>query len=619
MEMHTIEKLQSDQTFVSSDDDAPVEYQLEEKFEDGRMGNSEEVSLLYPLDKCPPVAVTIILAIQQVVMCITGTMSLPLILSGLLCQEDNYELLAELQSTAIFVSGLVSVLQCTIGIRLPIIQGGSHSFVAPMIAMLSLERFRCPETPEATLMANTTLGNLSSARDAMSDVQWQDRLNVVQGSLMVASIVQIFLGCTGAIGFLLQYIGPLTIAPTITMIGLSLFSVVYKYSQAHWGMWALSCAIVFISGVYLRKIQVPFVWWSRKEKCRKVSCYLFVLLPVVFSIVITWLACWILTATGSLPDDPKAVQYKARTDAGLVGIRNAKWFFFPYPGQYGTPVINAGGVFGMIAGTLASVVESVGDYYAAAKLCQVPAPPAHAVNRGMLVEGLGSVLSGSLGMGHGTTSYSNNVGVIGITKVASRRVYQVAGIMMVCMGVIGKVGAALAAIPLPIQGGVLTIGLSFVVSVGISNVTYIDIRSARNMSILGFSLMCGFVVPEWAKQNTDAIKTGVDGLDAVITVFLTTPMFLSGALGFFLDNTIPGTKAERGIGKWHEEVFANAQNPEGYDDPKTKEYEVYSIPYITPYLEKITCCSNIPFMPSFDSERIKCRNKCKCRRSKMVV
>ena len=40
-------------------------------------------------------------------------------------------------------------------------------------------------------------------------------------------------------------------------------------------------------------------------------------------------------------------------------------------------------VFGMLAGVLASMVESVGDYYACARISQVPPPPMHAINRGM--------------------------------------------------------------------------------------------------------------------------------------------------------------------------------------------------------------------------------------------
>ena len=75
-------------------------------------------------------------------------------------------------------------------------------------------------------------------------------------------------------------------------------------------------------------------------------------------------------------------------------------------------------VFGMLAGVLAGIVESIGDYYACANLCGAPPPPAHAVNRGIGVEGLGCLIAGSIGTGNGTTSFSENVGAIGITRVS---------------------------------------------------------------------------------------------------------------------------------------------------------------------------------------------------------
>ena len=51
-------------------------------------------------------------------------------------------------------------------------------------------------------------------------------------------------------------------------------------------------------------------------------------------------------------------------------------------GKWGTPTVSVSAVFGMLAGVLASIVESVGDYYACAKLAGAPPPPVHALNRG---------------------------------------------------------------------------------------------------------------------------------------------------------------------------------------------------------------------------------------------
>ena len=71
----------------------------------------------------------------------------------------------------------------------------------------------------------------------------------------------------------------------------------------------------------------------------------------------------------------------------------------------------------MLAATMTSIIESVGDYYACARISGVQPPPAQAVNRGIATEGIGSILSGLVGSGGATTSYSQNVGAIGFTKV----------------------------------------------------------------------------------------------------------------------------------------------------------------------------------------------------------
>lgn len=89
----------------------------------------------------------------------------------------------------------------------------------------------------------------------------------------------------------------------------------------------------------------------------------------------------------------------------------------PNLGQWGMPTVSLAGVVGILAGVISSMIESVGDYHACARLSGAPPPPKHAINRGIGIEGLGCLLAGAWGTGNGTTSYSENVGALGITKV----------------------------------------------------------------------------------------------------------------------------------------------------------------------------------------------------------
>ena len=66
-------------------------------------------------------------------------------------------------------------------------------------------------------------------------------------------------------------------------------------------------------------------------------------------------------------------------------------------------------------------MESIGDYIAAARIVAAPPIPKDAVNRGILVEGLGCLWAGVIGSGCGVTSYSGNIGALGVTKNGSTR------------------------------------------------------------------------------------------------------------------------------------------------------------------------------------------------------
>ena len=88
-----------------------------------------------------------------------------------------------------------------------------------------------------------------------------------------------------------------------------------------------------------------------------------------------------------------------------------------FSGQFGSPLFSIPGFVSFIIATVLAILDSVGDYYACARVSRVPPPPGHAVNRGILIEGVCTFFNGVLGCGNGTNSYGGNVGAIGVTKV----------------------------------------------------------------------------------------------------------------------------------------------------------------------------------------------------------
>ena len=100
--------------------------------------------------------------------------------------------------------------------------------------------------------------------------------------------------------------------------------------------------------------------------------------------------------------------YHVKTTLGEISLITLTWFlnvskkectlkanglYLNPTGQWGTPTVHVAGVFGMLAGVFASMIESIGDYYACARLSGAPPPPKHAVNRGIFLEGKKFVVS----------------------------------------------------------------------------------------------------------------------------------------------------------------------------------------------------------------------------------
>ncbi|PFX26769.1 Solute carrier family 23 member 2 [Stylophora pistillata] len=318
---------------------------------------------------------------------------------------------------------------------------------------------------------------------------------------------------------------------------------------------------------------------------------------VILAIAVSWIICAIITAAGGFPSDPDVPQYMARTDARTAVLKEAKWFRFPYPGQWGTPSVSAAGVFGMLAGVLASIIESVGDYYACARLAGAPPPPKHAVNRGIGMEGLGCLLAGAFGTGNGTTSYSENVGAIGITKVGSLRVIQFGALVLMAVGVLGKFGALFVCIPDPIVGGVFMVMFGMITAVGISNLQFADMNSSRNLFIVGFSTVFGLGLPYYMKNHDDAINTGVSEIDQIVTVLFKTSMAVGCISALILDNTIPGTDEERGIKAWREHLSDDSEG-----QMETASIKVYDLPLGLNRVTNFKVAKYLPFLPNHEEE-----------------
>jgi nucleobase transporter 1/2 len=457
----------------------------------------KKTSLLYGINDNPPPLETIILGFQHYLTMFGSTVAIPLLLAPALGITDPVQK-GWLIATMFFVSGITTLIQTIWGNRLPIVQGGTFSLLAPTFAICGMA--------------------------ALANVGWEVRMQHVQGAIIAGSVFEIIVGASGMVGRLLKYVGPITIAPTIALIGLALFKFGAPEAGRHWPIGGLTIFLIILFSQYLR------------SKNRTFELY-----PILLAIVTAWVVSGIFTVLGIFPEGHPS-------HTSLENLSNAPWFRIPYPFQWGFPQFGVAAIVGMFAGYIASIVESIGDYYACARLSGAPMPGKETINRGITFEGIGCFIAGIFGTGNGTTSYSENIGAIGLTRVGSRRVVQAGAVIMILLGTVSKFGALFTTIPQPIVGGMYCAMFGMITAVGLSNLQFVDLNSTRNLFILGFAFFMGLSIPEYFIQNP--LQLEPVWLANIFNTLGSTGMAVGAFSALILDNTIPGTDEERGLKAW---------------------------------------------------------------------
>ncbi|WP_306057456.1 uracil-xanthine permease family protein [Natronococcus wangiae] len=486
----------------------------------------------YDIDDRPPLDESVVLGVQHYLTMVGANIAVPLLLADAMGMPPGVT--AQFVGTFFVVSGIATLAQTTLGNRYPIVQGAPFSMLAPALAIVFVV----------------------TAGDAGPGTDWQAALVQLQGAIIVAATVQVALGYFGLVGKLRRFLSPVAIAPTIALIGLALFDAPQITGpDQSWWLLGLTLGLILLFSQYL-----------------EVKHRAFRLYPVILALVIAWLVAAALSALGALgTGHPGYVP--------LGDVADAQLLLPIHPFQWGTPEVTTAFVIGMIAGVLASIVESIGDYYAVANLTGAAAPSEKRINHGIGMEGLMNVFSGIMGTG-GSTSYSENIGAIGLTGVASRYVVQIGAAIMLVVGFVGYFGQLIATIPDPIIGGLFVAMFGQIVAVGISNLKHVDLDSSRNVFIIGFAMFVGLAIPEYManfggplefRAAIDLAATIAPLLEAdpiagtalagwieaaaqavADSVFIvgSTGMAVGGLAALLLDNTVPGTREERGLAQW---------------------------------------------------------------------
>ncbi|KAI8552002.1 hypothetical protein RHMOL_Rhmol06G0231200 [Rhododendron molle] len=454
--------------------------------------------LEYCIDSNPPWAETILLAFQNYILMLGTSVMIPTLLVPLMGGTDGDK--ARVIQTLLFVAGINTLLQALFGTRLPAVVGASYAYVIPILYIIndsSLQRITEPH------------------------VRFIHTMRAIQGALIVASSIQIILGYSQVWGLFSRFFSPLGMAPVVGLVGFGMFQR---------GFPALGNCVEI--GIPMLLLIIGLSQYLKHVRPLR-DLPIFERFPILISVSIIWIYALILTAGGAYRNSPYITQHSCRTDKANL-ISTAPWFKFPYPLQWGPPTFSAGHSFAMMSAVLVSMVESTGAYKAASRLAIATPPPAYVLSRGIGWQGIGVMLDGLFGTLTGSTVSVENVGLLGLTRVGSRRVVQISAGFMIFFSILGKFGAVFASIPFPIYAALYCLLFGIVGSVGLSFLQFTNMNSMRNLTITGLSLFLGL------------------SFNAFMNTLFSSPPTVGLIVAVFLDNTIEveKSKKDRGMPWW---------------------------------------------------------------------
>ena len=346
--------------------------------------------------------------------------------------------------------------------EVPIYLGSSFAFIAPVI--YSVQAWGMP----------ATMGALASASFfyyvAAALVKWR------------------------GVGFIHRLLPPVVIGPVVMVIGLGLAQVAVSMATGKAGDQqvvpygtALSIAAISLLATMLTAIRAKG---------------LLKLVPILVGV---------------------AVGYVVSLFMGVVDfskVTQAAWLVVP---EFGKPEFNLAAILFMIPVAIAPIVEHVGGILAIGSVTGKDFTETPGLHRTLLGDGLAVNIVGMFG-GPPVTTYGEVTGAVMLTKNFNPVVMTWAACFAILMAFVGKFGALLQTIPMPVMGGIMMLLFGSIAGIGLKTIMEgrVDLSSARNLCIVSVTLV-----------------TGIGGLGLTIGSFSLQGISLCGVLAVLLNLLLP--------------------------------------------------------------------------------
>jgi len=398
---------------------------------------------VHPVDERLPLGKLSLLGIQHVLVMYAGAVAVPLIIGGAL--KLPKEQLALLINADLFACGLATLFQSLgiwrFGIKLPVMMGVTFAAVSPMIVMAT--------SPEIGLLG-------------------------IYGAVISAGVFGILVA--PLIGRMLPAFPPVVTGSIITVIGISLMRVGIT--------WAAGANMPMLNtptgpvpnpayGAPLHLAVAAVVLVSILLITKYIKGF-FANISVLMGLVIGML---IAIALGKV---------------SFANINQVSWFAVVRPFQFGFPTFHLGAILTMCLVMVVVMIESLGMFLAVGEITGKKLSQ-KAISDGLRVDGLGTLIGGIFNT-FPYTSFSQNVGLVGVTGVRSRFVCVTGGCILILLGLLPKLAFVVASVPMFVLGGAGIVMFGMVASTGIRILSGVDFKTSRNnLYIVAISIGVGMI------------------------------------------------------------------------------------------------------------------------------
>jgi NCS2 family nucleobase:cation symporter-2 len=420
---------------------------------------------VHPVDEILPWPRLATLGLQHVLVMYAGAVAVPLIVGRALKLPP--EDVAFLISADLFVCGLATLVQCLgfrgVGIRLPVMMGVTFASVSPMLAMAA--------NPEVGLLG-------------------------IYGSVIIAGIFGILVA--PFVSRMLPLFPPVVTGTIIVVIGISLMRVGINWAG---GGLPMLTRPVEIDGVQ-QMVQVANPAYGALPGLAIAAFVLVVILLLTrygrgflanVAVLLGIVAGAVVAAFMGLMHFDK--------------VAAAPVFGIIMPFHFGVPALDVVAATTMCLVMIVVMVESTGMFLALGDMTGRPVDE-QALTRGLRADGVGTLLGGVFNT-FPYTSFSQNVGLVGVTGVRSRWVTVAGGVIMLVLGLVPKMAALVEAVPVVVLGGAGIVMFGMVAATGARILGAVDFRTNRhNLFIVAVAIgfgMIPLVAPNFFRQLPHAL------------------------------------------------------------------------------------------------------------------